>query len=632
MSEKISIVFICDDKFVLPTLVAITSLLINRNKRNIYEINIIEVECNERNIELLKSLQDKNFKINIIHETNHYRDLGLEHAHVSKAALIKFDLANIFPYKDKILYLDGDITIHGDLADLYNTDIENYYGAMIKDMKVILINKEKDNYFNSGVMLLNLKKLRSENIPNKLVEAKSSDINRYQDQDVFNNILSSNVLFLSGKYNYLNRFEHFFTKNEISKFYNERNIKPVILHYASQYKPWEYIWNQKHCKVWYKYFKKSKLKNIALNRQKIHITTKEINYYSKFIRHIFSVTNDNHFHKVFCILGVKFKLKNKYKMLENKIDKNTEKEVEQIRKIEQRNNFIYKHGINKEKMLYNIEKFSEFGITKDKRSQKIIVSLTSYPERFYDLHYTLYSLFKQTLKPDEIILYLTSSQCPNKEQDIGNNILKFKNLGLKIRYYDNNIKSHTKLIPALKDYPDDIIITVDDDIYYEETMLENLYNSYLGSDKTNIVANRCHRIKYAYNQIQPYCEWDKCIIEESCLYSNFLTGVGGVLYPPHSLHKDIFNEDLFMKLSPDADDIWFWAMALLNGTKIMLSKSPIVGLKYVNPQREMCLNDDGTLYSSNGNGGNDKQLAMIVSQYPQIADIIKQEQQCYCPN
>lgn len=75
----------------------------------------------------------------------------------------------------------------------------------------------------------------------------------------------------------------------------------------------------------------------------------------------------------------------------------------------------------------------------------------------HDLKYTLYSLFRQSLKPDKIILWLASEQYPNKEQDISDTILNMQEWGLSIMWCED-IKSYKKLIPAMQMYPDDMYI------------------------------------------------------------------------------------------------------------------------------------------------------------------------------
>ena len=291
------------------------------------------------------------------------------------------------------------------------------------------------------------------------------------------------------------------------------------------------------------------------------------------------------------------------------------------------NSYNIKH-INKEKISSEMENFDVYGINTEPRSSKIIVSLTSYPDRMYDLHYSIYSLLKQSLKPDAVILYLTKSQFPNGEKDIPQKILNMKNYGLTIKWYENNIKSYTKLIPALIDFPDDIIVTADDDIYYSVDWLKNLYEEYLQSDKSTIIANRCHKITFSQDgKVLPYRKWNSCVEDASMDFKNFLTGVGGVLYPPNSLYKDVIREDIFQKLCPNADDVWFWSMAVLNNTRIKVPVNPY-NLVYVNIEREVGLNGERTLSSKNcGLNENDLQLSVLLDYYPDILNILKNNSQ-----
>lgn len=279
-------------------------------------------------------------------------------------------------------------------------------------------------------------------------------------------------------------------------------------------------------------------------------------------------------------------------------------------------------GINKPEKDKEIKTKDDLYLNKTERSPKLIISLTSFPERMHDIHYCIYSLFNQTLKADRIILWLARDQFLNKEADIPETVLEFQKYGLEIKWCEN-LYSYKKLIPALKEFPDDIIITADDDIYYEPDCIEKLYNSSMETPAT-IVCHRCHLLKTdKTGEILPYKKWKKKISGETVGYKNFFTGAGTVLYPPHCLYKDITDKDLFTKLAPKADDIWFWAMAVLNNTKIKVVKDNISELTYVNPERERGLTGELTLFASNKKGGNDIQLEKILQHYPQIKEIIK---------
>ncbi|MEI0612257.1 hypothetical protein [Brachyspira pilosicoli] len=227
-------------------------------------------------------------------------------------------------------------------------------------------------------------------------------------------------------------------------------------------------------------------------------------------------------------------------------------------------------------------------IIEEKRKERLIVSLTTFPQRIYDIDVVLFSLLNQTVKPDKIILWLAKEEFPNLEDSVPPHILNMRKFGIEIEFC-KDIKSYKKLIYTLEKYPNDVIVTADDDIYYQYNWLEKLYNAYL-ENPNYIHCHRAHKIIFdKNNNILPYTEWSQCINSENTesSYLNFFTGSGGILYKYNFLYKDVFNEELFMKLSPKADDIWFWAMAVLNGTKINIVKENLnniieLGYNYYN--------------------------------------------------
>lgn len=218
---------------------------------------------------------------------------------------------------------------------------------------------------------------------------------------------------------------------------------------------------------------------------------------------------------------------------------------------------------------YKYEPVTECGVSENQ--PRIIVSLTSFPARIPSLHKTVNSLLNQTLKPDMVVLWLAREQFPGGENDLTPELLALKQYGLTIKWC-NDIRSYKKLIPALKEFPNDIIITVDDDIYYDKNMVELLYKSYLTAPQ-NIHCHRVTKIFRKNGKIKAKGGGRQYYKKPS--YANKLVGMAGVLYPPNSLHADIECEKLFMELAPTSDDIWFWLMAVLNNTKIQVVKNHI---------------------------------------------------------
>jgi hypothetical protein len=237
---------------------------------------------------------------------------------------------------------------------------------------------------------------------------------------------------------------------------------------------------------------------------------------------------------------------------------------------------------------------------------EFIVSLTSYGQRLKEkAPYAIYSLFNQTTPPDRIVLWLAH------ETKIPKKISKMQEFGLEIRFCED-LKSYKKLIPALSEFPDDILITADDDIYYPRNWFELLKKSYL-EDPKKIHCHRAHEICLDENKsIIPYTEWRSGIKTIENTKRIFPTGVCGILYPPHTLSDEVLNIGKMLELSPTGDDIWFWAMAKQKGTEYVIVKNCILEADGIG------VNDDG-LWKINLNGNkNDEQIQNIIKEYPNV--------------
>ncbi|MCJ8314472.1 MAG: glycosyltransferase family 2 protein [Saccharospirillaceae bacterium] len=205
----------------------------------------------------------------------------------------------------------------------------------------------------------------------------------------------------------------------------------------------------------------------------------------------------------------------------------------------------------------------------------IIVSLTSIPNRLDKLDIVIKSILLQTQLPKKIILWLNydlKNKLPKKLLDLTN--VKIRNKQIFEIHYSNLTCSHRKLIHSLDLYPNDTIVTCDDDSIYPNNWLELLYTDQTNNPNT-IIANRTCFITYdKNNKTIPYSKWDKNVPTATHSLSILPIGCDGILYPPGSFHKDITNSDLFLKLTPKADDLWFKAMSFLNQTQCMQASIP----------------------------------------------------------
>ena len=261
-----NIVYITDDNYILPTKTSINSIVENIADAEIC-VNVIAVDVSEKNQNALKNLAGKNIKVNLLNFENEFTGLGLDHIYVSKAALFKFQIPSIFSDLDKILYVDGDMILSASAIHIFDFDISDKYAAVVADMLAMKFEgwHEKighEKYFNSGMMYLNLKKMRDDGVPEKLIEYKRHDTDgHFMDQNALNAILGNNVIYVSPVFNLMATCNPLAiqgiygadcSEQQIAEFYGLsepelRNVlaHPAILHVTSGTKAWKDITAEK---------------------------------------------------------------------------------------------------------------------------------------------------------------------------------------------------------------------------------------------------------------------------------------------------------------------------------------------------------------------------------------------------
>ncbi len=241
-------------------------------------------------------------------------------------------------------------------------------------------------------------------------------------------------------------------------------------------------------------------------------------------------------------------------------------------------------------------------VIKSSRAENVIVSFTSFPARIADVWKVVESLKRQNVQPEKIILWLSELQFPN-HNSIPDSLWEREDEIFEIRMVKEDIRSHKKFYYVMQEFPDKAFVTCDDDIYYDPDTLKHLINS----SKKNpgcIIANITRRIGFdSEGNLLPYNSWKG---NQPSFSSEDLIqiGVGGVLYPPNTLHKLTLRKDLFISLTPLADDIWLNSMARLNRTPIVQSSMKLQPLPITN--------ESPSLSSTNkGQNRNDYQLLQI---------------------
>ncbi len=252
----------------------------------------------------------------------------------------------------------------------------------------------------------------------------------------------------------------------------------------------------------------------------------------------------------------------------------------------------------------------ESGIAETAYRTSLIVSLTSYGARFDTLHLTLESLLRQALKPNKIVLWIAENEIallPYK-------VARLQRRGLTIAACPD-YRSFKKIIPSLRAYPQTTIVTADDDVIYPATWLKALYEAHL-AHPGEIVCHRARHITFSpRGEVNSYELWPNLGGEHSGLLI-FPIGVGGVLYPPESLHADVDNVEAFQSLCAHGDDIWLKAMSVMRGVKCRKISTFKKHFRQVQSAQKISLKSENML------SRNDEQIARVFSRYG-IDDLLK---------
>lgn len=238
-----------------------------------------------------------------------------------------------------------------------------------------------------------------------------------------------------------------------------------------------------------------------------------------------------------------------------------------------------------------------YALNSQERKEQIIVSLTSYPDRFEHIHTALKSIMLQSMKPDKIIVWLDEDV---KREQLTSSMLELEKYGVEYRPVIGDLKPHKKYFHAMQEFPNAVIITVDDDLIYSKDVIKSLIKTHEHYPKA-VCARRVHKIvKTKDGEIASYNDWlgEYCGCEKP---SNGLvaTGVGGVLYPPHCLYEKAFDEELITKLSLKADDIWLKFMELLNGTQVVWAKCKIPMPQLIEKEQKTSLKSENVAQNRN---------------------------------
>ncbi len=265
--NDVVVVFACSENFVPYLSVAVQSIVDNASPNRRYDIIVLTRNITPASmITLSRQVKGANTGIGYLDVDAALGDIELpHHGHFRPETYFRLLAPQLLPNVDKAIYLDSDLIVNDDLAKLYDYDVTGYKLAATRDADTIgqidgydatvgpylkdeLGMDDPHDYFQAGVLLMNLAELRRTVTPEEFLAISTERMWRWLDQDVLNKIVNGHYLRLPMRWNYLMDWQHLRRTHivanapqEIQDEYDEARRDPAIVHFAGpDNRPWLY--------------------------------------------------------------------------------------------------------------------------------------------------------------------------------------------------------------------------------------------------------------------------------------------------------------------------------------------------------------------------------------------------------
>lgn len=284
--NNVALIFNCDAEFYKYFSVTLESIIQNSTSNNNYDLIVLHTNISWQMQEVLLDEVNllHNFSLRFVNVENYVKKYGINQLRVLNflkvSAYYRLLIPQICVNYHKVLYLDSDLIVKRDIAELYDLNIVDYACAAVKDFSISNISSihefqfsgfnqyasdvlnihDISNYFNSGVLLMNVDKIVQCCYFDSFLSVAKKNTKYFNDQNVFNSVLAEDVLLIDDIWN----FQINYGSSLILLYLKDRTLKNIgILHYCSPQKPW----NTKgllYGNCWWQYARKSPFYEIIL--------------------------------------------------------------------------------------------------------------------------------------------------------------------------------------------------------------------------------------------------------------------------------------------------------------------------------------------------------------------------------
>ncbi len=301
-TTAVPVIFSCDNAYAPYLGVCIHSLVLHANPNKNYDILILDGGITAERKKMITVGIPPHVSVRFVDVlprlTDDQRRFFIGNGHISTATYYRFLIADLLPDFDKVCYLDCDAVLTDDVATLFETDIGDTYLGVVHDLGAVYLyhNEERfhtyinthlkmqdiHHYFNAGVLVMNLKQMRRDAVPQKLMTRLAElQTPRFLDQCVLNSVCENHVTYLPEKWNFLwflaiHRTDTDFNdpaEQRAWQAYQKAAENPSFVHYASAQKPWlspelenaRYFWQYARMTPFYEEILYQNLKRVVLS-------------------------------------------------------------------------------------------------------------------------------------------------------------------------------------------------------------------------------------------------------------------------------------------------------------------------------------------------------------------------------
>ena len=256
--KTVPIFYACDDRFVKYTIVSLSSMIANARRDLDYRVYVLYSDLSDERKSELKKLENENFSISFVNMSQRLESIEKKlpiRDYYSKTTYYRIFIPEIFESYDKVIYVDSDTIVTGDVAQLYETELSDNYVAACHEQAMVQVDEygtyaeravgiSRHEFFNAGVLLINCRKFREKALADRFIDLLGEyDFKVTQDEDYLNVLCRDRVLWLDQRWN-----------TEIFGEIEYPIEEAKIIHYIMTSKPWHYP-DCRHADIFWGYAK-----------------------------------------------------------------------------------------------------------------------------------------------------------------------------------------------------------------------------------------------------------------------------------------------------------------------------------------------------------------------------------------